>query len=77
MCSKRMCPPVKPKCTGNLVKFAVKLSKTAVSKTSANKTSVSKTAVSKTAVSKTATSKFLKNLKFYKCRFQIDNWLLQ
>ena len=24
MCSKRMCPPVKPKCTGNLVKFTVK-----------------------------------------------------
>ena len=57
MCSKRTCPPVKPKCIGNLVKFTVKLIKTSMSKTSASKTSVSKPAASKTSVSKPAASK--------------------
>ena len=43
ICEKRKCPPVKPKCIGNLVKFTVKLSKTAVSKSGVSKAAASKT----------------------------------
>ena len=61
ICEKRKCPPVKPKCTGNLVKFTVKSSKTYASKTYVSKTGASKTCASETGASETAGSKICVN----------------